>query len=110
MSQAYDDYIQRKEAYDGATDAIQRLVNELRSFAAPLLTDWSKCYIQLPGQNVPMGMAKRKAIDRTKMPQVQDLHRALVAQFNAQEEAHKAWMSLPSPERDNLKPPPWLVR
>ncbi len=112
MSQAHDGYVSKKAEYDAATKNVTDLILRLRSFAAPLIEDWQTCHIEVFGEGTPMSMVgeRRRKVDGNNVPSVAELQKALVAQFAAQQEGHRAWTSIPDQERQELKPPPWLIR
>lgn len=111
MSHAYDTYIAKKAAYEQATDTVNRVIDELKKFATPLITNWRNCYIEMFGEATPMEMLSgRQKVDGSNVPPVADIRRALLIQFNAQKEANQAWTALSEQERKELKLPPWLQR
>ena len=106
MSPASDHYLIKKAASETATRTVVRLIQDLRRFAAPLLADWSECYIDISGMPTPTRMTvRRKAVSGHAVPNVQDLRRALINQFEAQLEATQAWNVLSPGERKRLAPP-----
>jgi hypothetical protein len=113
MSQPHDDYVSKKAEYDAATKNVTDLVSRLRSFAAPLIENWQTCYIEVfGGDGTPMAMVgeRRRKVDGNNLPSVAEFQKALVAQFAAQQEGHRAWTTIPATERQELKSPPWLIR
>jgi hypothetical protein len=113
MSQQHDDYISKKADYDAATKNVTDLILRLQSFVAPLFENWQTCYIEVfGGDGPPMAMVaeRRCKVDGNNLPSVAELQKALVAQFAAQQEGHRAWTSIPATERQELKSPPWLKR
>jgi hypothetical protein len=111
MSQAHDDYIAKKTTYDAATQSVTKIISRLQSFAGAL-SNWQKSHIDIFGEATPSDMASARStkIDGNGIPTPAELQKALVAQYKAQREGHQAWTSIPDAERQELKPPPWLIR
>ncbi len=111
MSPACDHYMVMKAASRTATEKVVRLIQDLRRFSAPLLADWSKCYVDISGMATPPQMAvHRKAISGDAVPSVQDLRQALINQFETQLGATQAWDVLSPDEQKALEPPPWIKK
>jgi hypothetical protein len=112
MSQAHDDYISKKAEYDAPTKNVAALISRLQSFAAPLFEKWETCHIEIFGEATPMDMTseRRRKVDGNNIPSPAELQKALIAQFAAKKEGHRAWTSMPERERQELKSPPWLIR
>jgi hypothetical protein len=112
MSQAHDDYVSKKAEYDAATNNVTDLISRLRSFVAPLIENWQTCHIEVFGKGTPTDMVgeRRRKVDGNNVPSVDELRKALIAQFGAMKDGHRAWTSIPDQERQELKSPPWLIR
>ena len=89
MSQTLDDYIAKMAAVDAARNAVNHLIDQLRSVVSPLLGDWRRVTLLLPGQSTPMEMSgQRQAIDALSgIPNLIDIHKAMVNHFQAHAEA-----------------------
>jgi hypothetical protein len=107
MSQTMDDFVAKNAAFEAAEATVERVVGELRNFAAPLTNDWKKCFIRLPGTPEPMGLQRRNGLDGTKYPAIVDLHRAIILHFEAEQAAKQAWTNLADAERKAMKMPKW---
>ncbi len=111
ISPACDHYMSKKAACVAATTEVMTLVDSLRRFALPLLSDWSKCQVEVPGAYTPREMAKsRKSVIGQDLPSVHKLQRALVHQYEAEREATQAWNVLSRTEQKKVGRPPWLKR
>lgn len=105
-SPARGHYQVMRDANTRATERVVRLVEDLKRFTQPLLTNWSNCYIEIAGMATPSRMTEyRKAVPGDAVPSVQELRNALVDQFEAQLCATQAWNVLSPGERLGLQPP-----
>jgi hypothetical protein len=111
MSQAYDNYVTAVMAYEEADEAADRLMREFSNFAQPLLSDWRRCYIELPGVAIPANMREgRQSVSAMSLSPPADLQRAMFIRFNALERVQAAWSALSDVERRNLIIPDWLSK
>jgi hypothetical protein len=108
MSQTYDDYIAKMAELEEATKTVTGIIARLRSFAAPLLDNWRRCYLVPPTGSVPMGMSNRpQRVDASNVPQPSEIHAAMVAHSNVLGAAQEAYRRLSQTERDQLIVPKW---
>jgi hypothetical protein len=108
MSQEFDEYMAAKARRDAATATVNRLIENLRKFAEPLIQNWQNCYVEMFGQPTPMGLSNRRAVDANDLPPVVDIRSAIIDQFNAERAATEAWAKLSQQEQKELQPPSWL--
>lgn len=105
-SPACEHYIVMHEASRAATQKAAGMIRDLRRFALPLLADWTKCYVELPGQPTPRSLAAaRRAVSGDGVPTVQDLRLALIEQFETELGTIQAWNVLSPEDRKGLTPP-----
>jgi hypothetical protein len=103
MSEAYDNYLLKKRAYDGAAHVLEDALRRLRAYPSRLIEDCG-CHIPLPGMSVrPFLFASRRAFEGSDAAKCREIAELMKRALLAQKEAIRAWDRLSEQERTQLR-------